>query len=69
MIRVVKQSRIDLKRIVAQNQRPHALPRVSEVADPAACAATTINATPAHETQTDASIKADTDNAYAVTEV
>ena len=65
MINLVRESRADLRGIVVQNENSCELPRV----DPAVCAAIKMNANPAYITHTDASIKVDTDTAYAVTTI
>ena len=69
MINLVRESRADLRRNVAQNESSCELPRVNKLVDPAVCAATKMNANPAYITHTDASIKVDTDAAYAVTTI
>ena len=69
MINLVRESKADLRRIVAQNENPCTLPRVNKMVDPAVCAAIKMNANPAYITHTDASTKVYTDTAYAVTTI
>ena len=69
MINLVRESKADLRRIVALNENPCTLPRVNKMVDVAVCAAIKMNVNPTYVTHTDASTKVDTDTAYAVTTI
>ena len=60
---------MEFRRLADKKESPYALPTVTKAVDPAACATIRINANPAYGTQTDATIKMDTDIAYAVTNI
>ena len=67
MINFVRKSRMEVRKLVDQKESPYALPKVTKVVDPAACATIRMNTNPAYGT--DATIKVDTDIAYAVTNI
>ena len=69
MINFIRESKADYRRIAAQKKSPYALPRVTKMVDPAACATIKMTANPAYGTQIDASTKANTDSPYAVTNI
>ena len=69
MINFVRKSRMEVKKLADQKESPYALTKVTKVVDPAVCATIRMNTNPAYGTQTDATIKVDTDIAYAVTNI
>ena len=69
MINFVRKSRMEFRRLVDQKESPYAIPIVTKVADPADYATIRMSDNPAYGTQTDATVKMDTDIAYAVTNI
>ena len=60
---------MEFRRLAAKKESPYALPIVTKTVDPTACATIRINANAAYGIQTDATIKVNTDIAYAVTNI